>query len=185
MEEYLFFHTRFSAAPAFIFEREQKFTYLSWQPKYSFEIVVDQIRTPFNVGSILRLIDNFGLKRLVHSTSWLQLNHPQLRKAARGCEHWIPVVYESDLPAYLAQTTLPIIGLENDEETVSINDWEVPAACVLVLGNDSYGITSAIRLHCDQTVSIPMSGFKRSMNVHHALAIVCQKIVASCPKSSD
>jgi len=173
LDEYLNFHLNFTSLQK---EQEKPANSLSWQPKFDVEVVLDQIRSPYNVGSILRIIDNFGLKGMVHSSSWLTLNHPQLRKAARGCEKWIPVRFEKDLMSYLETSSLPVIGIENIDKSENFNSWSPPEKCILVLGNESYGIASSLQKICSQTVHIPMYGFKKSMNVTHALAVIAHKI---------
>ncbi|CAM2066119.1 SpoU-methylase domain-containing protein [Sulfidibacter corallicola] len=150
---------------------------LSWQPTFAVEVVLDQVRSAFNVGSVLRLIDNFGFSGLVHATAGLRLDHPRLVRAARGAQRWIPCRLETDLAAYLTASDVPVIGLECAERARDIRDWQPPPACRLLLGNESYGIAAALRERCDELVYIPMHGYKRSMNVHHALAVVAQKIV--------
>ena len=173
LDEYLSFHLNFTS-----FQSEQMETgrALSWQPKFEVEIVIDQVRSPYNVGSILRIIDNFGLKGMVHSSSWLSLSHPQLIKAARGCEKWIPVRLEKDLISYLKNSSLPVIGIENNDQAEDLNNWLPPEKCIIILGNESYGIASALQKICCRTIQIPMYGFKKSMNVTHALAVIAHKI---------
>ena len=179
LDEYRIFHAGFRAKtnieePPVLPARQ-----LSWQPRFNVEIVLDQVRSPYNVGSVLRLIDNLGFKGLIHNSSWLRLDHPQLRRSARGAESWIPVTYEADLPAYLGRASVPVVAIENDSQASPVDRWHPPQACILVLGNESYGIASALRKCCVQSVAIPMYGFKNSMNVHHALAIVGQKLVGN------
>jgi len=176
IDEYYSFHLNFTSLKS---DPEESGKNLSWQPKFNVEVVLDQVRSPYNVGSILRIIDNFGFKGMVHSSSWLSLDHPQLVKAARGSEKWIPVRFETDLISYLKNTSLQVIGIENDKQAETLKNWSPPEKCILVLGNESYGIASAIREICCKTVSIPMYGFKRSMNVNHALAVIAQKISES------
>ncbi len=173
LDEYFSFHRSFTSLQPDLEESEKN---LSWQPKFEVEVVLDQIRSPYNVGSILRIIDNFGLKEMVHSSSWLSLKHPQLIKAARGCEKWIPVRFKSDLISYLKKSDLPVIGIENDKNAETLKTGSLPERCIIILGNESYGIASAIRETCCKTVCIPMYGFKKSMNVNHALAVIAQKI---------
>jgi tRNA G18 (ribose-2'-O)-methylase SpoU len=178
LAEYMAFHMGFANTP---FE-EKTFDIkstepLSWQPKVNVEVALDQVRSPYNVGSILRIIDNFGFKRLVHSTDGLRPDHPQLIKAARGSHHWIPICKVNHLPEYLSAVDMPVIGLESDSAALSITAWQPPEGCVLVVGNEAYGIAEAVRAVCDQMVRIPMAGFKTSMNVHQALAVVGFKIV--------
>jgi tRNA G18 (ribose-2'-O)-methylase SpoU len=150
---------------------------IAWRPRFQVEIVIDQVRSPYNVGSILRLIDNFGLAGLVHATRGLRLDHPQLRKSARGCERWIPVRHEPDLAGWLAGASVPVIGIECTPDAVPLSQWRPPPACLLVLGNETYGMAERVRRMCCAAVRVPMFGFKTSMNVSHALAVVAQRIV--------
>jgi tRNA G18 (ribose-2'-O)-methylase SpoU len=113
---------------------------------------------------------------MVHSSSWLSLSHPQLIKAARGCEKWIPVRFEKDLVSYLENSSLPVIGIENNDRAENLNTWSPPEKCIIILGNESYGIASALQKTCCKTIQIPMYGFKKSMNVTHALAVIAHKI---------
>ena len=174
LDEYIAFHSNFSSAYCNSYNISSS---ISWIPRFAIEVIIDQIRSPYNVGSVLRILDNFSCKGLLHNSSWLRLDHPQLKKSARGCERWIPVRFESDLVSYLGHSSVPVIGIENVQGAVPVDKFDMPGECIIVLGNETYGIASAIRRCCDQTVFIPMLGFKKSMNVSHALAIILQKIV--------
>jgi tRNA G18 (ribose-2'-O)-methylase SpoU len=178
LDEYLNFHLNFTSLQT---EQEKPHSTLSWQPKLEVEVVLDQVRSPYNVGSILRIIDNFGLKGMVHSSSWLSLNHPQLIKAARGCEKWIPVRFEKDLVSYLKNSSLPVIGIENNDQAEDLNSWSPPEKGIIILGNESYGIASALQKTCCRTIQIPMYGLKKSMNVTHAFAVIAHKISELSP----
>lgn len=177
--EYISFHNNFTPTPVAVLDADH-FKYankkLSWTPNFKVEVALDQVRSPFNVGSILRLIDNFGFSGLVHSTPELSFEHPQLVKSARGCQKWIPVRYEKDFIRYLETSTLPVIAVENDGDAKNIKHWSPPEKCILVLGNETYGIASSVKAVCDYKVGIPMFGFKNSMNVNHAFSIVGSKI---------
>ncbi len=179
LHEFWSFHDSFSPHP--IDHGQEKrlndsLSYKAWQPKFDVTVALDQIRSPYNVGSILRIIDNFGFKGLVHSTSGLSLSHPQLRKAARGCEKWIPVRFEADLIAWLKNSDEPVIGIEKTPDALTVNKWEPPHKCILIVGNEEYGIADSVRKCCSKMVQIPMFGYKNSMNVHNALSIIAQKI---------
>jgi tRNA(Leu) C34 or U34 (ribose-2'-O)-methylase TrmL len=152
---------------------------LSWQPRFDITVVLDQVRSPYNVGSILRLIDNAGFAGLVHASHGLDLNHPRLRRSARGAERWIPVHCTADLPALLQQARVPVIALENCPGAVAVEQWHPPQQCLLVVGNESYGIATAVSECCSQCVCIPMYGYKNSMNVHQALAIAAHRITSA------
>ena len=150
---------------------------LIWKPSFDVQIILDQIRSPYNAGSVLRLIDNFGFRGLIHSSPTLSFNHPQLKKAARGCERWIPVTCENDPVSYLKNVDLPVIGIEKTDTAVKLSNWHPPSACILIAGNEEYGISEALLACCTETVQIEMFGFKKSMNVHHAISVVAQKFI--------
>lgn len=147
-----------------------------WEPAFNVRIYMDRIRSPWNAGSILRVIDNFGLAGLIHSSPTLSFDHPRLKKAARGCQRWIPVSFEADPLRMLTDSDVPVIGIERRGDSISLSDWAPPDACILVAGNEEDGISEKILACCDETVHIPMLGFKRSMNVNHALSIVAQRL---------
>lgn len=178
LHEFFYFHSGFALDPSEIETSCADSGPLAWQPLFDVTVVVDQVRSPYNVGSILRLIDNSGFAGLVHASTGLDLKHARLRRAARGCERWIPVRCVEDLPAFLQQADAPVIALENCSRAVAIDRWQPPEQFLLVVGNESYGIAEAVRNCCSESVHIPMHGYKKSMNVHQALAIAAHRIVS-------
>lgn len=176
LDDYAAFHNLFGAPQENEGPLVESGPAVTWVPRFPVTVALDQVRSPYNAGSVLRLADNFGLEGLVHASPWLRLDHPRLRRAARGCEHWIPVRCVDDLPEHLGQAGRPVIGVEGDPGGVPLQDWNPPVSAVLVLGNESYGLAEAVRERCSAIVSIPMRGFKRSMNVHHALALVAWRL---------
>lgn len=181
IHEYLLFHSGFSSSPGIHNKKLDtpiQAEAISWVPKHDVTIVLDQVRSPYNTGSVLRLIDNFGFRRLVHNAEWLRLDHPQLCRAARGAQKWIPVEHKPDLPEWLDRLDIPVIGIENSDDAILISDWQPETPCVLIIGNEVYGIAKKLRDLCKTLVKIPMFGFKQSMNLHHALAIAGHKITS-------
>lgn len=179
VHEYLLFHNSFTSNPVELETdavSDRGTESLTWLPRFDVTVVLDQVRSPYNTGSVLRLIDNFGFKGLVHNSDWLSLEHPQLCKAARGAQKWIPVEYKPDLSDWLRELKIPVIGIEKSEKSVQLDKWKPAASCVLLLGNEVYGISEGLRKHCDILLEIPMFGYKNSMNLNHALAIAGHKI---------
>ena len=181
VNEYLLFHRSFSSNPDILKKEGVKddLKLLSWEPRFDVTVVLDQIRSPYNTGSVLRLIDNFGFRKLVHNAEWLRLNHPQLCKSARGAEKWIPVEHRPDLHKWISSIEKTVIGIEYSDNAISMDEWQPEIPCVLIIGNEEYGITAKLREQCDILVKIPMFGFKQSMNLHHALAIAGYKITSA------
>jgi len=151
---------------------------LVWQKKFNISIYADQIRSPYNVGSIIRIIDNFGFKELILSSDTMDLKHPRIKKTARGAESWIPVKYEKNPYEWLKNTNLPVIALETGKGSININEWNPPAEAIIVTGNEEHGLSKEILKICNDKVNIPMYGYKNSMNVTHALAILGSKIIS-------
>ena len=141
-----------------------------WETRRDIAIVLEGIHSPYNLGSIFRLIDNFGLAGIVTSDSNPSRFHPQCRKAARGCENWIPYQVTPDLPSFLKERARPLVALEVTQSAVSLYNWQSPESFDLVLGNEAFGISENMLDLADQIVYIPMAGHKRSMNLTHALA---------------
>jgi tRNA(Leu) C34 or U34 (ribose-2'-O)-methylase TrmL len=178
LQEFFYFHTGFARDPAEIEPSGTGLAPLAWQSRFDVTVVLDQVRSPYNVGSILRLIDNAGFAGLVHASPGLDLNHARLRRAARGAERWIPVRFVADLPLMLRQAGMPVIGLENCPGAVALDEWRPVEKFLLVVGNESYGIAGAVRDCCSQCVQIPMHGYKKSMNVHQSLAIAAHRVAS-------
>ena len=110
--EYLLFHNNLTGNPVRLEPEKAAIRHtesLSWKPRHDVTVVLDQVRSPYNTGSVIRLIDNFGFKGIVHNSDWLDLGHPQLCKAARGAQKWIPVEYRSDLSQWLREIKIPVI----------------------------------------------------------------------------
>jgi len=179
LHEFYSFHAEYARMPLDIGTSKHNPVPLAWQPSFDVTIVLDQVRSPYNVGSILRLIDNAGFAGLVHASPGLDLNHPRLRRSARGSERWIPVRCVADIPALLNGSGIPVVGLENSSDAEPVDQWQPREKFLLAVGNESYGISTAVRACCTTCVCIPMHGYKKSMNVHQALAIAAHRIVSA------
>jgi len=178
LHEFYYFHALCAGVPEDSASSGSVHVPVSWQPRFDVTIVLDQVRSPYNVGSIIRLIDNAGFAGLVHATPGLDVRHPRLRRAARGAERWIPVCCAADIPVLLQQARVPVVALENSPGAVPVDQWQPSEKFLLVVGNESYGIAAVVRECCNACVCIPMHGYKKSMNVHQALAIAAHRVVS-------
>lgn len=181
LHEYFLFHNNFTGNPQDLIQEDTSVPNngtVTWTPGFNVTVVLDQVRSPYNVGSVLRLIDNFGFRRLVHNSEWLRLDHPQLCRSARGCQKWIPVEFKPELVNWLNSEGLPVVGFETSPEAVNISAWKPEKECILIFGNEAYGIAAELLKCCRTLVKIPMFGFKKSMNLHNTLAIAGHRITA-------
>lgn len=151
-------------------------------------VIVHDIRSTHNVGSILRTCDGFGVNavyftgyspypshksdtRLPHIAQ--KLNH-QIHKTALGAEDTVPWLHEEDcshLVARLKKSGYRIIGLEQSEQSIPLPAYQSPSKIVLLLGREVEGIDKRLLQQCDDVIEIPMYGKKESFNVTQACAI--------------
>lgn len=149
-------------------------------------LLAHNIRSTHNVGAFLRTCDGFGVKKLIFSgyTPYPTLEDDtrlphfadkitrQIHKTALGAETTVPFErYELPPLAELKAAGYAIVGLEQDERSIMLPDYQVPDKVALFLGNEIDGIYPEYRNQCDALVEIPMHGAKESFNVSVAAGI--------------
>jgi 23S rRNA (guanosine2251-2'-O)-methyltransferase len=153
----------------------------AWDPQVNLHVLLDNIRSAGNVGSIIRSADAFEFQRayLCGITSTPQ--NRGARKTALGAENIVPwSVHKNglDLVIQLQKEGCLVWALESTSSSVPLDDLpsrpEKSNTLVLVLGNEVTGVDPGILLIADKTVHLPMRGFKRSFNVAVAFALAAQ-----------
>lgn len=137
-------------------------------------VALDKIRDPGNLGTIIRLCDWFGIRDLVCSEDTVDLFNPKVLQATMGSIKRVNVNYVN-LPDFLAQTNLPILGtfMEGD----NIYKIDLPQNAIIVLGNEANGISPEIEKVITQKITIPRFGnHTESLNVATATAIVLSEL---------
>ncbi|WP_299111191.1 RNA methyltransferase [uncultured Winogradskyella sp.] len=135
-------------------------------------IVLDAVRDPGNLGTIIRLCDWYGVKNLVCSSNTVDCYNSKVVQATMGSLTRVNIEY-TDLEAYLKASPCKVFGTFMEGE--NIYRLELPAEGVIVLGNEANGISKPIKKFLDKKVSIPQFGeFRKteSLNVANAAAIV-------------
>ena len=136
------------------------------------KVLLDNIRSPFNVGSILRTSEAMGVEEVILCGITPGLQNKKINRTSKNAD--IPLRYaektEDELIA-LKSEGIKIIALEKTRNSIPLQkaDWTVP--CILVLGNEEFGIDDKILNLCDHIVHIPMHGVKNSINVSTAAGI--------------
>ena len=141
------------------------------------EVLLDNIRSAWNVGSMLRTADGAGVRRVhlcgVSSTP----DNPKVAKTALGAEKSLPWTFHPDGVAAarsLKEQGLRLWALEGGLRAESLFDQstELPGApVVLVAGNELTGVDPGILDLCERVVCLPMQGIKGSLNVAVAFGI--------------
>jgi tRNA(Leu) C34 or U34 (ribose-2'-O)-methylase TrmL len=137
-----------------------------------YAVLVHNLRSAFNVGSIFRTADCFGFEEINLSGYTPGIEHPALKSAARGCETWLKSRrWESPLDCinFYNEQGYQIIALETGGE--SINNFKWSQKFLLVIGNEELGIAKELLDKCNSIISITMKGRKASLNVSCAFAV--------------
>lgn len=141
------------------------------------EAFLDNIRSTFNVGAMFRTADGAGLRK-IHLAGITPLpGHPRIAKTSLGAENSVPWQHHPDGAAAAIQlktSGMRLWALEGGDHAESLFDilpFVPPDPIVLVVGNEITGIDPAVLQQCEKRLSIPMLGYKKSLNVAIAFGI--------------
>lgn len=149
-------------------------------------IIIHNIRSTHNVGSIFRTSEGFGVSKIILSGYTPYPKMPkdsrlphisnkltaQIHKTALGAETIVPFEYQ-ETPDFTTLRTegYRIVGLEQDKRSIMLPDYNPTEKITLLLGEEVEGLTDELRRKCDDLIEIPMQGKKESFNVSVAAGI--------------
>lgn len=128
---------------------------------------LEDIRSPFNVGSMFRSADAFGVVELLISGFTADIDHPRARRSAMGSTATVP--WRPAAFADLADCG-EIIALELRGD--HIDDFIFPQRGIVLVGSEELGVSPEALSLCSRRVSIPMLGTKGSLNVGVAFGVL-------------
>jgi tRNA G18 (ribose-2'-O)-methylase SpoU len=143
-------------------------------------IILDNIRSAYNVGSIFRTADGTGCAQLYICGISPDGNHPKVKKTALGStgsvqsQHFNTTQEAINL---MKERNIPVYAVELDEKAVGYTEIEYPEEVALVLGHETEGIKKNILDMCDKIISVPMRGKKESLNVATVAGIVMYEAI--------
>ena len=133
-------------------------------------LALDEVRDPGNLGTIIRIADWYGIKKLIFSTHSAEFYNPKVIQASMGSFTRVQFYY-GDLAQAFQQWKLPVYGAFLEGE--SIHELINPSPGVLLLGNESQGISKEVEKWVNSKITIPSFGKAESLNVAIATAIFC------------
>lgn len=143
-------------------------------------IVLDNIRSAFNVGSIFRSADGAGsVKKIYLCGMTTDIDNPKLDKTALGATEMIPSEhYDSTMEAIdeLREKGIPIYSIELTDDAQDFQKVKYPEKIAIVLGHEKKGVSDEILRKVDKSIYIPMRGKKESLNVANCASIVLYEI---------
>ena len=124
-------------------------------------LALDNIRDPGNLGTIIRIADWYGIKKIAASTGTVDLYNPKVISATKGSFTRVGTSYVN-LNEFLSKTKLPILGAFLEGENV--HKFNFPKYGILIVGNESNGISPDIEKLVTKKVTIPAFGQTREKN---------------------
>jgi 23S rRNA (guanosine2251-2'-O)-methyltransferase len=143
--------------------------------------LVDNIRSAWNIGSILRSADGFGFDHAYLCGITPTPENEAVKKTSLGAEEYVAWSYHKDavqLVNDLRKDKWEILALEEEPRAIKISRAQKPTGnMALVIGSEITGIDAELLDLADQILYIPMSGEKRSFNVANAFSIAAYALV--------
>ncbi len=138
-------------------------------------IVADNLRTPENMGAVLRLAANVGAEKVIFlkgdteemPRSW------KIKKTASGADKKVSwkIIAQDELHENIPPDYL-LVAIETAESAVNIYQTALPPKVAFIVGHEVFGISERVLNMADKIVYIPIPGVISSLNVTHALGIV-------------
>lgn len=146
-------------------------------PKQPVHVVLDNVRSAQNVGSIFRTMDAFRCARLHLCGITPAPPHREINKTALGATVSVPHSIHTDTAAavnLLRAQGMKIYAVEQTEESVDLADFDPDekTEIALIFGNEVDGVDQEIINACDGTVEISQFGTKHSLNIAVCAGIV-------------
>lgn len=144
-------------------------------------VVLDNVRSKNNIGSIFRTADAMGIKEIYCCGITATPPDRDIHKTALGAEESVPFAYSNDILSTLdalRQSGYRLCAVEQAHGSLKLGTDSVAAysPIAIILGNEIEGVQEAVLAHCDAILEIPQYGSKHSLNVSCAAAIVLWEI---------
>lgn len=153
------------------------------KPRRPVRVLLDNIRSLYNVGSIFRTSDAAGVEKMYLCGITGQPPRAEIHKAALGAEASVPWEYVEDPVQILKQLKSEgfiIVVLEHTDVRRQYHHVEFEFPLCLVIGHEITGVSDEVVELADLAIEIPMFGVKQSLNVSVAYGIAIYEIVKYC-----
>lgn len=148
-------------------------------------VLLHNIRSAHNVGSIFRTSDSIGVSKIFISgyspTPLDRWKRPvkEIAKTALGAELTIPWEYSDDVNSVIENAKrdgFQIVGVEQADNSIDYKDYVASGRTLIIMGEEVGGINTDILKQCDSIIEIPMYGKKESLNVSVAFGVVMYRL---------
>lgn len=133
-------------------------------------VMLDEIRDPGNLGTIIRTSDWYGVKKIICSDTTAEFYNPKVIAASMGSFTRVNIFY-TDLKEYLEKNkNVKVLGTLLDGSDA--HTFAYPESGILLMGNESNGIHPELMPYITDKITIPRYGKAESLNVSMATGIV-------------
>ncbi len=146
-------------------------------------VVLDHVRSLYNVGSVFRTADAFRLQGICLCGITATPPHPEIHKTALGAEdsvQWNYFAQTQEAVNWLKENGYTLLAIEQCQGSTMLQDFRVEKdkKYAIILGNEVKGVQQEVVDMCDGCIEIPQFGTKHSMNVSVTAGIVIWSIAA-------
>ena len=151
---------------------ERKVESGKWKEESGLTLALDKIQDPGNLGTIMRTADWFGVRHIVCSRDTVSCFNPKVVQATMGAIFRTKVDYV-DLPQWLSSCGMPVYGASLQGAPLSSFNFQLSTPKVLLIGNESRGISPEAMAAVTHPVLIPnLGGTAESLNASVAAGIL-------------
>ena len=133
-------------------------------------IALDDLQDPGNMGTMIRIADWFGIQHILCSPGCVDVYNTKVVQAAMG-GHLRVQVHKTDLANFTASTSLPVLAAVLNGESAYTAGRQPEG--VLVIGNESKGVSAEVLKMATKVITIPGKGNAESLNAGVAAGILC------------
>lgn len=151
--------------------------------KLPLAVVLDDVRSLHNVGSVFRTADAFRVDRICLCGITARPPHPEIHKTALGAEDSVAWTYYEravDAVDALKAEGYRVLAVEQVTDSTLLHELELDAGCryALVMGNEVKGVRQEVVDRCHGCIEIPQFGTKHSLNV----SVSCGMVLWECAR---
>lgn len=151
--------------------------------KFQVAVILDEIRSSHNVGSVFRTADALGLAEngKIYLAGYtpapedkFKRENKEISKVALGAQKtvaWEKVKTTAEAIKKLRAEGFNIVAVEQSPRSVDYKKFKIAGPTTFIFGNEVDGVSEKILALCDEVIEIPMKGKKESLNVSVAFGI--------------
>lgn len=143
-------------------------------------LLLDNVRSMYNVGSFFRTADGAGIEQLFLSGITARPPQSAISKTALGAEArvvWRGIDDPMKTVRGLREAGYQVAAIETNERAVDLFDWKPAFPVCVLFGHEVDGLSAPLLHACDTHVRLPMLGLKHSLNVASAGAVVMYELL--------